>query len=540
LEPLENWNRALSDEGRSNANICDLHVLLAFDLNDEEELNGFKPDLDLSSEPIPSQAESLVGGLVFEYYPATNCTLVTYIVVQGTKSYRTKLAVSLLQRAVKIVDNNAKSAGHIAGCNAIFLETEFKGNEDSNETSQNSGMSPLNALHTLRLDEENEDELMESDYHKQQHLHHDIHSHYHHSQQQQQQQQPYSHSYSYPSQLQHQQSQLGPDDSTTTNGEDELNSDAVIMSSPASSTFSNSVNNSPGMAPWKKRLPSDFNESYPSMPPTPQIPPSNPNFNFTDPLDHTFLYERGFRMIDFRYYQPPYSCDSPISKNMCLTVFITPRIPKVPQFNSSGVSENNSSGVGVGIGIGGGGQQGFLTGSSSRIPGTGESELISSQQLPTQSKLNDETELSSVSSPFMNSYLNSTPTSPIPIQNGNHNNNNNKSNEDGRGERTEDGGVGGGLTQVQSPQRSMSHQDQHYIPVSLMRSFISTLWQDESGLVGYEYQSDPKYSRMMMDLNTIEEGSGMVYVLENEGKEVQGVKGDVKVTWSTDLLNDLL
>eukprot|EP01113_Clastostelium_recurvatum_P024616 TRINITY_DN2938_c0_g1_i1.p1 TRINITY_DN2938_c0_g1~~TRINITY_DN2938_c0_g1_i1.p1 ORF type:complete len:1669 (+),score=425.84 TRINITY_DN2938_c0_g1_i1:1354-6360(+) len=121
LEPLENWHKMLSLEGRNDPNICDLHVLLALALPGEHKgKRGHK---------------YIMGGLVFEYYPPTNTALVTYIVV-GQKWSNKGIGSDLLRRALTILDHNAKEKGHIAGCNAIFLEANFV--EDGFETYQMS------------------------------------------------------------------------------------------------------------------------------------------------------------------------------------------------------------------------------------------------------------------------------------------------------------------------------------------------------------------------------------------------------------------
>jgi GNAT superfamily N-acetyltransferase len=110
IEPLENWHKALSTEGRDDPNICDLHVLLSLLLSGEHK--GHKGH------------KYIVGGLVFEYYPTTNCALVTYVVVN--EQYSNKgIGTDLLRRAITILDQNAKTKGHISGCNAIFLEVKF-------------------------------------------------------------------------------------------------------------------------------------------------------------------------------------------------------------------------------------------------------------------------------------------------------------------------------------------------------------------------------------------------------------------------------
>eukprot|EP01132_Coremiostelium_polycephalum_P009208 gene9208-11284_t len=167
LEPLENWHKALSTEGRDDPNICDLHVLLALGLPGEHKGKGHK---------------YIIGGLVFEYYPETNCALVTYLVVNQRWSGK-GIGTDLIIRTLTILDQNAKQKGHIAGCNAIFLEVMF---------------SPQNE----------------------------------------------------------------------------------VTGAPDSS------------------------------------------------LSHVFLFNKGFRLLDFEYYQPPTSLKNPKSNNVCLTVLLTPRIPK--------------------------------------------------------------------------------------------------------------------------------------------------------------------------------------------------------------------
>ncbi|GAM17997.1 hypothetical protein SAMD00019534_011720 [Acytostelium subglobosum LB1] len=109
LEPIENWHKAMSDEGRDDPNICDLHVLLVLGLPGEHKGKGHK---------------YIIGGLVFEYYPETNNALVTYLVVNQKWSGK-GIGTDLVLRTLTILDQNAKQKGHIAGCNAIFLEVMF-------------------------------------------------------------------------------------------------------------------------------------------------------------------------------------------------------------------------------------------------------------------------------------------------------------------------------------------------------------------------------------------------------------------------------
>jgi len=217
IEPLENWHKALSTEGRDDPDICDLHVLLPLLLSGEHK--GHKGH------------KYIIGGLVFEYYPTTNCALVTYIIV-NEKYFNKGIGTDLLRRALTILDQNAKTAGHISGCNATFLEVKFS-------------------------------------------------------------------------------SKIG---------------------------------------------------------------------QIEEAMSHLFLHNKGFKLVDFEYYQPPTSLKNPVSNCVCLTVLMTPRIP---------------------------------------VEGDGP-----------------------------DSY--------------------------------------------------------HYIPSSLLRYFITTLWADECGLIGYQYQDDPKYLCMLAALDAEE------------------------------------
>ena len=236
LEPLDNWLKTLTDEGRLSADVCDLHVLLAFDLNSDEDSQHVQSGPPAQNTSA-SHTNRLVGGLVFEYYPTTNCALITYVAVQGSGAYRASLAKFLVSKALKICDSNAKLQGHIAGCNAVFLETEFK--SESDVLVPNEGVF------------------------------------------------------------------LSSED----NGEAEAISNHQVLT----------------------RL--DYIKGYSmqssaSPPQSPLLVPSPTSFPFDDPLDHHFLHQRGFRMLDFQYFQPPYDSRNPTSKNVCLTVFITDRIPK--------------------------------------------------------------------------------------------------------------------------------------------------------------------------------------------------------------------
>eukprot|EP01133_Synstelium_polycarpum_P004220 gene4220-4916_t len=107
LEPLESWLSMLPGSQKSGATE-DFHLLVALRY----------PDDNVGQVPI------ICGGLVFEYHSAVNCGLLTYLLVGGGPNNRAeRMARALIQRAVDVLDQNAVERGHLAGCNAIFLET---------------------------------------------------------------------------------------------------------------------------------------------------------------------------------------------------------------------------------------------------------------------------------------------------------------------------------------------------------------------------------------------------------------------------------
>lgn len=69
---------------------------------------------------------ALGGGITFEYYPSTNCGLLTYLIVHRS-SRGQGLASVLVERAVHLLQQTARRRGHLAGCNAILLETNSAG-----------------------------------------------------------------------------------------------------------------------------------------------------------------------------------------------------------------------------------------------------------------------------------------------------------------------------------------------------------------------------------------------------------------------------
>ena len=96
-------NESWSDVGK------DFHVLLALHYSG----SGNKP--------------LIVGGVTFKYFTKVNCGLLTFVYTNVAKDINNeradKIAWSLIEYAVDVLDTNAKERGHLGGCNAIFLET---------------------------------------------------------------------------------------------------------------------------------------------------------------------------------------------------------------------------------------------------------------------------------------------------------------------------------------------------------------------------------------------------------------------------------
>eukprot|EP01112_Ceratiomyxa_fruticulosa_P007413 TRINITY_DN1920_c0_g1_i1.p1 TRINITY_DN1920_c0_g1~~TRINITY_DN1920_c0_g1_i1.p1 ORF type:complete len:462 (+),score=107.53 TRINITY_DN1920_c0_g1_i1:562-1947(+) len=111
LEPVENWIALCKDQCDPNVVSTPpfFHLLVAFDLkpgSNEKDLHSLE----------------IMGGLSFEYYPKSNCGLLTYLLV-SEKCRGRGLAKILIQKAADIFGVTAKKQGRISGCNAIFLET---------------------------------------------------------------------------------------------------------------------------------------------------------------------------------------------------------------------------------------------------------------------------------------------------------------------------------------------------------------------------------------------------------------------------------
>ncbi|EGC29065.1 hypothetical protein DICPUDRAFT_5127, partial [Dictyostelium purpureum] len=104
----------------------DFHLLVALRYHEDEDTS--------KQEPI------ICGGLAFEYHKETNCGLLTYFLVgDGPNNRSENMARALIQRAVDILEQNAIDCGNLAGCNAIFLESnEVHRDLPSNDTGKSS------------------------------------------------------------------------------------------------------------------------------------------------------------------------------------------------------------------------------------------------------------------------------------------------------------------------------------------------------------------------------------------------------------------
>jgi GNAT superfamily N-acetyltransferase len=113
-EPLSTWLQLLSDESRDSLSVEDFHVLLAIEY---PMLSGSG-----TSTATKTTTTNILGGLIFTYYPATSCGLLSYMTMNAGDSNRELMARSLLDEAAVNLHENAALRGHIAGCNAIFME----------------------------------------------------------------------------------------------------------------------------------------------------------------------------------------------------------------------------------------------------------------------------------------------------------------------------------------------------------------------------------------------------------------------------------
>jgi hypothetical protein len=132
-EPLSKWLQLLSDENRENPSIEDFHVILAL----------------MSSRPAvragPGGAPSILGGVTFSFSTSISCGLMTYLSVP--KQSAELMVRNLIDEATVAVNENAVLRGHIAGCNAIFMELPvlgFAGNNVTHEMIFKTGWRMLN------------------------------------------------------------------------------------------------------------------------------------------------------------------------------------------------------------------------------------------------------------------------------------------------------------------------------------------------------------------------------------------------------------
>jgi len=104
LEPLEVWYNQFESDPVEQSYI--MHVIFAIPLR----------------EPPPGQLPDIIGGVCCEYYPASNCGLMTYIAVSPTAK-KTGVSRLLVTSVLDTLTSTSRKHGHPEGCAAIFLET---------------------------------------------------------------------------------------------------------------------------------------------------------------------------------------------------------------------------------------------------------------------------------------------------------------------------------------------------------------------------------------------------------------------------------
>eukprot|EP00013_Stygamoeba_regulata_P012961 CAMPEP_0177680200 /NCGR_PEP_ID=MMETSP0447-20121125/30039_1 /TAXON_ID=0 /ORGANISM="Stygamoeba regulata, Strain BSH-02190019" /LENGTH=699 /DNA_ID=CAMNT_0019189501 /DNA_START=126 /DNA_END=2225 /DNA_ORIENTATION=- len=103
-EPLENWIRYLSPDAKQAVHSSKFHILLAVDIHH-------------------SGPDSIIGGVVARYFTISNCGLITYFHVRPSHHGK-GVSKLLISDMVRTFDRDAKLRGHLAGCSAVFLETD--------------------------------------------------------------------------------------------------------------------------------------------------------------------------------------------------------------------------------------------------------------------------------------------------------------------------------------------------------------------------------------------------------------------------------
>jgi len=145
LEAVENWVEGLNPKTRSTLHPKSfvLDVVLAMikgtepedtpaSLGDGVKGEDYKAENNhpgaIAAEKKHTDRRTISGGIVFEYYKASSCALVTYFVVDAR--YRKQGVVKiLLKRALSGLTRTAKEHGK-EGCQIIFAETNATGVED--------------------------------------------------------------------------------------------------------------------------------------------------------------------------------------------------------------------------------------------------------------------------------------------------------------------------------------------------------------------------------------------------------------------------
>lgn len=107
-EPLSTWLNLLSVENRDDPSIEDFHVLVALQ--------------HPTSSTTKTPSSNILGGLMFTYYTTNSCGLLSYISVPSNVGSDELMARNLIEEATVNLNENATLRGHIAGCNAIFME----------------------------------------------------------------------------------------------------------------------------------------------------------------------------------------------------------------------------------------------------------------------------------------------------------------------------------------------------------------------------------------------------------------------------------
>jgi len=297
LESIDNWQNALSSENRDNPKTYDLHILIAFNVAAENVIAVKDSQTDPNASPANQGLHQIIGGLVFEYYPLTNCTLVTHLVVDVDhgNDFNRNLAIGMMKKMVRIADSNAKEAGHIAGCSCIFLEVPRvkRGQPGAISPTMMEARLPVSTddlgpvhigVSSLRVETPPmSPETMRSFHGPQAHISIQL---------------PTTNESSTPPQLSN-----APPFSLEAGHipKPKVVPNLLLQSILPESTSKSAI--SPGLSVG------DFDDLNPS-----------------DPLHPTFLYSQGFRIVNFPYYQPPIKADVP--RPLLLTVFVTPRIPR--------------------------------------------------------------------------------------------------------------------------------------------------------------------------------------------------------------------